>query len=116
MSPVVYSAFKENPFKLEARNYPVDFPYKIRELHNINIKIPDGYVVDEHPEAVNLKLPEKGGKFQFLVSQNGNTIQIVNKISISQLHYEPEEYPTIKNFYDIIVEKHSEQIVLKKAT
>jgi len=115
ISPVL-DAYTENPFKLEKREYPIDMTYGFKDQYILNLTIPEGYVIDELPEAVNLSLPNKGGKFQFFISQKGNTIQLVNKISISQLHYDPEEYLVIKNFFDIIVEKHSEQIVLKKAT
>ncbi len=114
ISPML-DAYTENPFKLEKREYSIDMTYGFKNQYILNLTIPEGYVVDELPEAINLSLPNKGGKFQFFISQNGNTIQLVNKVTISQLHYEPEEYAIIKNFYDIIVEKHSEQIVLKKA-
>ncbi len=112
----VLNAYEENPFKLEKREYAIDMAYGFKNQYILNLTIPDGYIIEELPEAVNLSLPEKGGKFQFFISQKGNKIQLVNKINISQLHYEPEEYPAIKSFYDIIIEKHSEQIVLKKAT
>ena len=112
----VLDEYSENPFKLEERQYAIDMNYGFKNQYVLNLTIPEGYVVDELPEPINLSLIDKGGKFQFFTSQNGNTIQLINKISISQLHFEPEEYLAIKNFYDIIVEKHSEQIVLKKRT
>jgi Domain of Unknown Function with PDB structure (DUF3857) len=115
ISPVL-DAYTENPFKLKERAYSIDMTYGFKNQYILNLTIPDGYVVDELPEALNMELPNKGGKFQFFISQNGNIIQIVNKLSISQLRFEPEEYGAIKSFFDIIVEKHSEQIVLKKAT
>lgn len=113
ISPM-FNPYNENPFKHETREFSIDMAYGFKNQYVLNLTIPDGYTVDDLPEAENLLLPNDGGKFQFFISQKGNTIQLINKISISQLHYEPEEYATVKNFFDIVVKKHSEQIVLKK--
>ena len=70
--------------------------------------------MEELPEPARVALPNKGGAFNFFVKQNGNSIQVVRKIQLKQLKFEPEEYEAIKSFFDIIVEKQGEQIVLKK--
>ncbi len=115
LSPVLMEAYEENPFKLEKRNYPIDIPYPISDSYVLNLEIPDGYVIEELPEPANMVLPNKGGKFQFLVnSVSEHRIQIISKVRIKQLIYSPEEYLAIKRFFDLIVEKQGEQIVLKK--
>lgn len=116
LSPVVYTKFDENFFKLEKRSYPVDIPYPFKEQYVLSLTIPDGYQVEELPEAVNVALPNKAGRFQFsATAMNKNQIQLLSKITVSQTKYEVEEYPFIKEFFDLIVEKHAEQIVLKKS-
>ena len=40
--------------------------------------------------------------------------QLFCKIEISQLHFEPEEYAGLKNFFDIMMEKRAEPVVLKR--
>jgi hypothetical protein len=40
---LLYFSFKENPFKQELRQYPVDFGYPFQNKLNITIEIPDGY-------------------------------------------------------------------------
>lgn len=116
LNPIVYSGFDENPFKLEERTYPIEIPYPIEENLVLSIEIPEGYVVDELPEALNLGLPNQGGNFTYSFKQTGdNKLQIMARTTLNQLYFAPEEYATIKNFFDIILEKLNEQLVLRKA-
>lgn len=114
ISPMMGQGRAENPLKQEERTFPVDIPIKFKEQYVLNLTIPEGYVVDELPETINMKTEGDGARFQFLVSQTGNKIQVISKVVITQIQYQPNEYATIKNFFDLIVEKHGEQIVLKK--
>jgi len=114
VSPIIYSGFSENPFKQENRLYPIEIPHPLKEQLIVNLTIPEGYTVEELPEQVNLALPNKGGKYQYFISQKENVLQVVWKFSLKQLQFSPDEYKGIKDFFDIIVEKKGEQIVLKK--
>ena len=62
--------------------------------------IPKGYVVDEMPKSIIYNLPSKAGSFQYISSVINNIIQLVVKIQINQLVYQPEDYATVKDFYD----------------
>ena len=61
VSPMLFLAAKENPFKQEVREYPVDFGYPKQEKYNINIDIPEGYVVESMPESINIANGENVG-------------------------------------------------------
>jgi len=117
LNPVLHPAFDENPFKQTVREYPVDIPYPLAHRYVLNLTIPEGYAVEQMPEQVSLSLPENGGKFTFLVSKlagTARTFQINSTIQINQVHFEPDEYAVIKKFFDLIIEKQQEQLVLKK--
>jgi len=114
LSPMLVLGMTENPLKQEDRTFPIDMPVKFKDQYVLNLTIPEGYAVEELPESVNMKMDGAGGRFQYLVSQNGNMVQVVCKVSITRLQYEPTEYKTVKTFFDLIVEKQGEQIVLKK--
>ncbi|MFK7806560.1 MAG: DUF3857 domain-containing protein [Saprospiraceae bacterium] len=114
-SPIIFEGYEENPFKLEKRNYPVDISYPFEEDYILNLSIPEGYDIEEIPESINLVLPNKGGKFVYLVNKTSESnIQIVSKIIVDQIYFKPVEYQGVKQFFDLIVEKQGEQIVLKK--
>ncbi len=115
ITPTIEPDYLENPFKLEERTYPVDIPYPNTHQLIINIEVPDGYVIDELPEPVRMSMPEKGASFQFLVNKvNDVQLQLISKLSINQLQFKPEEYAGLRNFFDLVVEKQAEQLVIKK--
>ena len=69
INPMFGEGYKENPFKSAERYYPVEMPYAIDETYIFSMIVPDGYVVDELPKSVIVKLNEEGdGKFEYRVS------------------------------------------------
>jgi len=114
LSPILENAIKENPFKLDQRKYPVDFAYPINESIVFIYTIPKGYEVADLPENMNISLPEKAGSYKFLVSVNGNKLQIISKFKINKPVFIYNEYASLKQFYDTVINKQAEKIVFKK--
>lgn len=105
-----------SPFKSDTRTYPVDFPHPIENMYYVNINIPEGYIVESIPEPFAVALPDKGGKYSFQVSVRGNQLNVYTKLAINQRFFAPEHYAYLKGFYDHIIAKEKELIVLKKAS
>ncbi len=116
LNPMMGHGEKENPFKLNERAYPVDFAAPVDETYICRFILPEGYEMEEGPQNKVLALPDNGGKFMYVVQQQGNEVQIMSKISINKPVFYAPEYPYLKEFYNQIVTKQAEQIVLKKAT
>jgi len=114
LNPLLSLQLKQNPFKLEKREYPVDFGSNQEELFMVKISIPDGYVVDEMPQSKVFILPDKSGRFTYNAQQNGNVINIMSNLQINKTLYVGEEYIQLKEFYNQYISKQNEQIVLKK--
>ncbi|OKL41963.1 DUF3857 domain-containing protein [Pontibacter flavimaris] len=114
LNPMLGRGEKENPFKLQERLYPVDFGTPIDETYICNFTIPEGYEVEEAPQSIALTLPEKGGRFMYMVQQQGNTLQVMSRLNINKPVFYAEEYAMLKELYNRIIAKHAEQIVLKK--
>lgn len=112
LSPFIYSQVAENPFSLEERSYPVDFPYAIKEMVVINLTLPESYRLEEVPEQISMAMPNNAGTYQHLVTANGNHLQLISKFSIDQTFYQSGDYPTLKNFFDMVAEKHQEPLVI----
>jgi hypothetical protein len=114
-NPVMYNPQKENPFKNPDRKFPVDFGSLIEETFIATYTLPQGYVAEEMPKSAKVSLPDDGGRFTYIVgvSEEGK-ISISSKISLKKTMYFAEEYEALRKFYDQIVQKHAEQIVLKK--
>ena len=114
INPFIDLQEKENPFKLEKREYPVDYGSPLEKLYMCKISIPDGYTVDELPKSIVLRLPENSARYVYNVSQNGNTISLTSNLQINNSLFTQEEYPHLREFYTQLVAKQAEQVVLKK--
>jgi len=115
VNPMFSEATKENPFKSAERFYPVEMPFALDETYTLQLEIPIGYEVDELPKSVVVKLNEEGdGLFEYRISQSGSTIAFRSRIKISRTYFVPEEYEMLREFFNLIVKKHAEQIVFKK--
>ncbi|MBQ4818456.1 DUF3857 domain-containing protein [Aquimarina sp. MMG016] len=114
-SPLLFLRDKENIFKSEERKYPIDFGYGYANTMMVSIKIPEGYEVVEIPEGSAFKLPENMGKFVYRTNViMGNTIQVSVTETLNAPFIPAEYYLTIKEFYNQIIQKESDQVVLKK--
>ena len=113
-SPLFYQEITENPFKLKKRVYPVEYPYKKELTLMLNFTIPEGYTVEEVPENILVKLPDNGGMFLYKITKAGQVLQVITKLNITKELFLPEDYETLKEFYNLIIAKHKEQIVIIK--
>jgi hypothetical protein len=66
------------------------------------------------PGSVIRKLPDNAAFFSFQVSRSGNFIQLSYKFGINKIVYTNAEYADIKTFFNEIVSKHAEPVVLKR--
>ncbi|WP_178985842.1 transglutaminase domain-containing protein [Winogradskyella helgolandensis] len=113
-SPLLFLATKENPFKLEEREYPIDFIIPFTDKFMVNIMIPDGYDVESLPKSEGLEFKDSNVAFSYLIQQNGKYLQLKAQLDILNPLILPEDYKAFKAFYSKIVEKQAEQIVLTK--
>ena len=112
--PLFFKALTENPFKLDERMYPVDFgtPFEIK--NRIGISIPEGFEIVSVPETLAIGLPEDLGVYKFVVKQQGNSIMITTIMQVNTSVYPAYQYEYLKEFYNAIVNKCAESVVIKK--
>lgn len=113
-SPLLFFAKKQNPFKQEKREYPIDFGFPQQDKYSFTINIPEGYTIESLPKPLTLAMEENIGNFKFNISTSGKQIQIVTSLDINSANISQNYYETLKNFYQKVVEKQNEKIVLKK--
>lgn len=114
ISPMLFYSTTVNPFKQEKRSFPVDFVYPHQDRFTINLTIPEGYEVESVPEPVQLGMGGNVGTFQFSLAPNGRQLQMVISRAMNTARVNPEFYTGLKAFYDDMVKKQNEKIVLKK--
>ena len=115
INPMLFLSQSENPFKQEKREYPIDFVFPHQDKYMIGIKLPDGYVVESIPQPIALSMEDNLGSFKYNLVANGSQIQVVVTLDINYASFGPDYYETLKSFYQKVIEKQNEKIVLKKA-
>lgn len=114
-NPLLSEAYKENIFKSAERFYPVEMPFTFDETYILSLQTPAGYVLDELPKPMVVKLNENDdGVFEYRISDSGGTISLRSRVRILRTVFAPEEYEMLREFFNLIVAKQSEQIVFKK--
>ena len=116
LNPCFYGVEDENPFKSEERQMPVDIPYAIKTKYVLSLTLPSGYVVDELPKPALVTLPNNSASFKYHISQSGQTITLVNQLSINKKFFLVSEYENLRKFYEMMIAKNVEQLVIRKAT
>ncbi len=113
-SPLFFLKTIENPFKLEKREFPVDFGYPSKSNYRVIIKIPEGYKVESLPESNGITLPDNLGKFKYVLSASRDNIQLVASTEINHPIIPALYYDGLKEYFKLMIEKENEQIVLTK--
>ncbi|MEI9946002.1 MAG: transglutaminase domain-containing protein [Chitinophagaceae bacterium] len=114
-NPMLSEAWKDNPFKSAERFYPVEMPYAMDQTYLLRLSVPEGYRVDEMPKQMIVKLNEEGeGMFEYRISESNGIISMRSRLQLKRTYFQPDEYEMLREFFNLVVKKHAEQIVFKK--
>lgn len=113
-NPMLSEGLKKNPFASAERLYPVEMPYRTKELYTFNMEIPEGYFVEELPKSSRVKFNEDEGMFEYIIDKDDKYIQLRCILSLEKTSYLPEDYESLRDFFSYVVKKEAEQIVFKK--
>lgn len=114
MRPILTGVFEKNPFQAKERNFPVDFGIKQQWQYLINLKLPEGYTVEEMPKPVKITFPGQEAEFTYIATQMNNLLSVSYKLNINKIKFPPESYDMLKQIFDMIAAKQAEQIVILK--
>ncbi|MBS0029136.1 transglutaminase domain-containing protein [Chitinophaga sp. 22321] len=114
LNPLLGEATKNNPFKSMERKFPVEMNSVFDEVYSFNMDVPEGYVVDELPKPAMANLNEDEGLFQYLIQQQDGHIQLRCRVKLNKANFTSDDYSTLREFFDLVVKKEAEQIVLKR--
>lgn len=113
-SPLFFYALKENPFKSESRQFPVDFIYPSRDTYDIEITVPSGFKVESLPTSVKKVMKDNLVTLRYDIESKENKIVLSVIFSKNAAVISPDFYPDLKTVFNEIVQKENEKIILKK--
>ncbi|RDK84245.1 DUF3857 domain-containing protein [Marinirhabdus gelatinilytica] len=114
ISPMLFFAQTENPFKSDSREYPIFFEYPKSQKYNISLKIPEGYKVKSLPEAIKADLANNMGSYTYLLKEAPGILQLAVSLDLNTPIVLPQDYEFIKGMFAQITEKEKEKIVFTK--
>lgn len=111
--PFCNFTLSKNPLKKPTRNYPVDFIYKKSIKFQTTITIPDGYKLMTKP--IDMKINNGVVRIIYITDiQTKGFINVIGNYEFKKDVYDISEYTEIKKYFDMIVGKFNEGLVLKK--
>lgn len=114
LSPLLFLAKHKNPFQQETRICPIDFCFPFEHKYNISIEIPTGYKVESFPNPVTFVTGDNVGAFKYLINTTENKIQAQLILTVASSILPEDYYEIIKDFYQKVIDKQNEKIVLTK--
>jgi len=114
ISPFLAEIYGDNPLKQKSRTYPVDLVYPVKYTLKSEIVIPPGYKVDFLPDRSTLN--DELFELDYFMEELHGSIHVSFSYSFKKAVYPAENYNRIKAFFDRVVKKGNEKIVLTKVT
>jgi len=114
VSPIPFDRWTENPFKAETRAYPIDFTTPTEKTFMFQLAVPEGYSLEQLPKNVKMTMKDNAASIQMISSFTDNNIQVLFKCFINKPTFQVTDYLELKAFFDELVKKQSEMIILKK--
>jgi hypothetical protein len=113
INPFCNNTLTENPLKQAFRNYPVDLIYRKANKFQATITIPAGYKLISKPE--NMTINNNLVKIiYFTENQGDNIIKVVGVYEFKKDIYGSSDYFDLKGYFNKIVDKFNEKLVLEK--
>lgn len=113
-NPVLVERRKDNPFKAEKREFPVDYNYPRSETIVTNIHFPASFELKEKYDSKNFGLGDFNYKRNLSISDEG--VQLISKFSIKKPQINQRYYSRLKEFYAHKISSDAEMMVLGPKT
>jgi hypothetical protein len=114
INPLLFFTKEQNPFKQEVREYPIDYGFPFLDKYTVSINLPEGYTVESLPKSAQINMEGDIGSFKFICNASENKIQLSISHQINASIVSPEYYSMLKDYYQSMIAKETEKIVLKK--
>jgi hypothetical protein len=113
VAPFCNFIMTDNPLKQLFRTYPVDMVYKKSKTYVSVIHMPDGYKIYTKPVSINIDNDEV--KIQYLIETiDNNSVKVTGIYEFKKDVYGIASYFDLKGYFNKIIDKFNEKIILIK--
>lgn len=114
INPLVFMHVSKNKFLETERKLPVELPYAEEYGLTTMLTLPEGYVIDEMPKPMSICTEDGSTICTYNIQVVGQKVMLRYAFKSNKLLFLSTEYPSVKMFWESLVEKNNEMIVLKK--
>lgn len=114
IDPYILLKVAANPFLEETREFPIQMDQQSEQTLMLNLAIPAGYQVETVPASQAISFPDKTITASFKTLDDGKNVVVVFAFNIQRTWFGREEYGNLRAFFDRLIAKHNEMIVLVK--
>jgi Transglutaminase-like superfamily. len=114
INPNFFPDIKDNPFVSEKRNAPISFSEPLEYISIANILLPQNFHIIEIPKSITISSPDKNITLVYNVYANETVVSIRMKFTVDKLNFDLSEYGVVRQLFEMLIQKQSESIVLKK--
>lgn len=112
IDPFLNHVISENPMKYNSRTYPIDMVYPEKNIFTVEINIPEGYKAEYIP--VKAKSNTNIFEMDYDATVQDNKVIINFSYGFKKAIYPATDYMRLKAFFNDIVRKGHDKIVLSK--
>jgi hypothetical protein len=112
ISPFLQESITDNPLKQKERKYPIDMIYPKKRVYNSTISIPEGYEIDFMPE--NFQIKNDLFELNYTIEKFSDKLLVTFAYYFKKPIYQSEDYSKVKYYFNEIVKKGNEKVVLMK--
>jgi hypothetical protein len=112
ISPFQNEVIADNPLKQTVRTYPVDLTYPVKRKLSATLIIPKGFRVDLVPEDKVITNELFDLNYDIFVDEE--KVVVTMKYYFKHAVYSPSNYSKVRSYFNDIVKKGNEKLVLSK--
>ena len=99
----------------EERTMPIDFAYPWEQRYIANIRLPEGYALEEAPAPIRVKAADGSMLASFSAEQNApGLVSVSLTVQLGRTVYAAHEYPALRDMYRRVIELQESLLVLKR--
>jgi len=113
-NPLLFTAMTTNAMKAETRKLPVEFFYPYEHQINVNLTIPQGWLLDEMPKSERIIFKDGKIEMTYIAKQTANGVQIQCTFKQNLVIVPATDYEILRDFWYKMFNKQNEMITIKK--
>lgn len=115
INPLLFLFSEKNPFsEKDPRTFPVEFVTAYTKIRELNIKLPEGFVVENLPKPYKINTDDQQISYFYEIKQDGNQLNVKVTTTIQDSNYPKEYYPAFRQIWNAIVKRESNLVTIVK--